>query len=280
MEHVEQFSKLKVQSSNVTFAFKKSLNSPVISKLEIKVDIPAGHNTTGLKINLLVELYRGILINPDGCSYYLDKSLTEEEISKQRNGMRSKRMMRHLFVPRAQCRGNISYTNLHGEQVDFQLKEVPGLYIDAVQGLVPYKSACRWNFLCFQSLTTSLLCMEFTTTEEYNKSTVTTWCSTRNNNIETVGSSINGETVQFKATTKDTETGYDYPTQIAFPMGFVEKNLRIVNRYDIIGELPSIVKGLAENVAHIKPYIYQYCQPSNYASENGVSIIESTFISS
>ncbi|GAV51851.1 hypothetical protein ZYGR_0AF03220 [Zygosaccharomyces rouxii] len=280
LEDIEEFSELKVHSSHATFAFKESMDSSMVSKLEIKVDIPVGNNTTGLKINLLVDLYRGILINPNGCSYYLDKPLTKDEISGQRDAICSNRMMRHLFVPRIQCRGNISYRSSEGDQVDFELDEVPGLYIDAVQGLVPYNAASRWNFLCFQSLETSSLCMEFTTTEEYNRTTVTIWCTTRNNQIEAVGSSINGNTVQFKATTKDSKTGYNYPTQISFPMGFVEHHLRLVNRYDVMGELPSIVKSLAKNIAHIKPYIYQFCQPSDYDGEKGISIIESTFISS
>ncbi|CAR25850.1 hypothetical protein ZYGR_0A04220 [Zygosaccharomyces rouxii] len=280
LEDIKEFSELTVNSSRATFAFKHSLDSSAISKLEIKVDIPVGSNTNGLKIDLVVDLYRGILVNPDGCSYYLDKPLTKDEISKQRDAIFSKKMVRHLFVPRAQCCGNISYLDSKGEKVDLQLDKVPGLYIDAVQGLVPYKAANRWNFLCFQSLTTSLLCMEFTTTEEYNRTTVTIWCSTRNNQIETVGSSINGKNIQFEATTKDDKTGYEYPTQIAFPMGFVEQHLRLVNRYDIMGELPSLVKSLAENIAHIKPYIYQYCQSSTHAGQKGISIIESTFISS
>lgn len=280
LRDIQEFSKLRVHSSHVTFAFKECLNSPAISKLEINVDIPVGNNTRELKINLLVNLYNGILINPDGCSYYLDKPLSKQEISAQRNVVHSERVVRHLFVPRIQCCGNISYVNSQSERIDFQLNEVPGLYIDAVQGLVPYKSASNWNFLCFQSLTTSLLCMEFTTTEEYNRTTVTTWCSTKNNQVKTVGSSINGKIVQFKATTKDNKTGYNYPTQIAFPMGFVEQNLRLVNRYDIMGELPSIMKGLAGNIAHIKPYIYQYCQASDYGEEKGISVVESTFISS
>ena len=53
----------------------------------------------------------------------------------------------------------------------------------------------------------------------------------------------------------------------------------MINRYDVLGELPGVVKSVAQNIAHIKPYIYQYCQESTYKNEKGVSIVESTFIS-
>lgn len=280
LEEIKEFSKLKVHSPYVTFALKKALDDSVISKLEIKVDLPTNHSTTGLKIDLLVDIYRGIFINPDGCSYYLDKPLTKEEMNRQRDTICSKKMIRHLLVPRIQCRGSINYISSKDEPVKFQLDKAPGAYIDAVQGLAPHKAANRWNFLCFQSMTRSLLCMEFTTTEEYDRKTVTIWCSSRNNEIEAIGSSVDGEHVQFKATSEDAKTGYKYPTQISFPTGFMEQHLRLVNRYDIIGELPSIVKRLVENIAHIKPYIYQYCQNSTHAGEKGISIVESTFISS
>lgn len=85
--------------------------------------------------------------------------------------------------------------------------------------------------------------------------------------------------VRFRATSTDKESGWVYPTSIKFPGGFSEHDLRLVNRYDVLGELPSMVRSLAQKIVSIKPFIYQYCQPSKYKHEKGISIVESTFIS-
>ena len=60
--------------------------------------------------------------------------------------------------------------------------------------------------------------------------------------------------------------------------GFEESNLRLVNRYDIMSELPAFIRSIAENLANMKPFIYQFCQKSKFDDDEGVSIIESTFI--
>lgn len=280
VDHIKEFSHLKVESPEVKFAFKKTGDNELVSKLEVKVNIPKQSNGTELQIDLIVDLHRGFMVNPDGCSFYMDKTLSEEDLVKQRETTFSKKMIRHLFIPRIHCRGTISYYNSQGNKTDIRLDNVPGLYIDAVQGLLPQKAANRWNFCGFQSIASSYLCMEFTTTEEYGAITVSVWCTTKDNQIHTVGSNINGCSAQFLNTMKDPKNGYYYPTQIRFPLEFEERSLALVNRYDIMGELPSIVKKLAENIAHIKPYIYQYCQDSTYNGESGISIVECTFISS
>lgn len=279
VENIEEFSELKLLSHEVKFAFIKTGDSELVSKLEIKVDIPRRSSAAELKIDLVVHLYPGFMVNPDGCSYYLEKSLSKEDLTQQRGNVCHKKMIRHVFIPRTYCRGTISYCTSQGTKTSFHLENSPGLYIDAVQGLTPQKAASRWNFCCFQSATTSLVCMEFTTTEEYDNNTVSVWCTTKDNQIQTVGSSVNGDKAQFLSTIRDPENGYNYPTKIRFPLAFEERKLVLANRYDIMGELPSIVKKLAENVAHVKPFIYQYCQDSTFNGEDGISIVECTFIS-
>ena len=169
---------------------------------------------------------------------------------------------------------------------DFQnknisLTDVPVVYLDAVQGLLPNKAASKWNFLCFQSENYSVLAIEFTTPRDHDNVTVTVWSITEKNKLISIGSSVQSPKrhVRFRATSTDKESGWVYPTSIKFPGGFSEHDLRLVNRYDVLGELPSMVRSLAQKIVSIKPFIYQYCQPSKYKHEKGISIVESTFIS-
>ncbi|QLQ81949.1 hypothetical protein HG537_0G02030 [Torulaspora globosa] len=281
VEDIESFEPLKVISKEVSFEFKSAPHDDeVVATLVIKVDIGKRSNgSSGVKLDLMVDLFEGFMVKPDGCSYYLEKGVTKDELKEQQDKLQSKKMLRHLFVPRTKCHGTISYETKNGHKVNFDLVDVPGLYIDAVQGLAPQKAACRWNFLCYQDRVSSLLCMEYTTSEDHKRTKVTIWCHTEQNKIKAVGSSINGQHVKFDTTEKDTETGWSNPTSISFPLDFQEKRLRLVNRYDVLGEMPSIVKSLVENLANVKPFIYQYCQDSKYNGESGISIIESTFIS-
>lgn len=281
VEDVETFEPLRVVSKEVSFEFKTaSHDDEVIATLVIKVDIPKrSDGFGGVKLDLMIDLFEGFTIKPDGCNYYLDKGFSKDELKEQRNSLRSKKMLRHLFVPRVKCHGTISYETKKKHQVTLDLIDIPGLYIDAVQGLAPQKAACRWNFLCYQDRSSSLLCMEFTTSEDHKNTTVTVCCRTEQNKIKAVSSSVNNERVKFDSTEKDTETGWLRPKSISFPLEFKETRLRLVNRYDVLGEMPFIVRSLVENIANVKPFIYQYCQDSEYNGEKGISIIESTFIS-
>lgn len=281
LEDIETFEPLKLASKEVSFEFKTaSHDDEVIATLVIKVNIPKRSNgTSGVKLDLMVDLFEGFTIKPNGCNYYLEKGVTKDELKEQQDKIQSKRMLRHLFVPRVKCHGTISYETKKKHSVTLDLIDVPGLYIDAVQGLAPQKAACRWNFLCYQDRSSSLLCMEFTTNEDHKHTKVTVWCHTEQNKIKVVGSSVNQDVVKFNSTTKDAETGWSNPTSISFPLKFQEKDLRLVNRYDVLGEMPYVVRSLVENLANVKPFIYQYCQDSEYNGEKGISIIESTFIS-
>lgn len=276
---VQEFEELKVVSRGVKLEFQPATHDDeVVCTLKIDVNIPqSGSDKPSLKVDLMVDLFEGCMVNDNGCSHYLEKAITKEELEQGK--YHSKRVLRHVFVPRVKCHGTIIYNSKAGEKVTLDLIGVPGSYIDAVQGLLPNKAAKSWNFLCYQDARRSLVCMEFTTLEEYDGKTVTVWCSSYDNKIEHVGSSINKTPVKFGSAEKDTQNGWSYPTSIEFPLNFKQDNLRLVNRYDVMGELPYMVKSLAENVAKIKPFIYQYCQDSDYRGEKGISIVESTFIS-
>lgn len=281
LDDLESFEPLKVVTREVSFEFKSAQHDDTITAtLVIKVDIPEGKDkSSGVKIDLMVDLFEGFVIKPDGCNYYLEKAVNPEELKKEDDMIQSKKMLRHLFVPSVKCHGSIRYANSKGKSVTLDLIDVPGSYIDAVQGLPPQKAARKWNFLCYHGRLNSALCMEFTTGEDQKQTTVTVWCQTKEGKLETVGSSVNGNSVKFNSTEKDDQTGWSYPKSITFPLQFTENHLRLVNRYDVLGEMPAIVKSLVENIASVKPFIYQYCQDSKFESEKGISIIESTFIS-
>lgn len=261
---------------------------PFIANLKIKVNDPSN----GLIMDLRCNLGEGFKISPDGCSFYLDKSTSDEDITKINNvdSFELKhRYMRHQFHPICQIFGFIKYNNsAEGKAQVLKLQHIPMVYLDAVQGILPNKAAKRWNFLYFQSKSYTILVMEYLTIAKFDSVKVTIWSICENNEIKYIGSDVNNdEIVKFNEVTKDKENGWEYPTKMTFNFtkssndvpSFHVENLNLVNRYDILGELPSIVKTLAKNIANIKPYLYQYCQPCHYKDEEGVSIIESTFIS-
>ncbi|CCD24150.1 uncharacterized protein NDAI_0C04910 [Naumovozyma dairenensis CBS 421] len=297
--NVVTFDKFSIVSDIITFQIipngprsEKNNNKNKgcsLGKLLIIVNLPHGENTSDLQINLKVDLYQGFKMNPDGTSYFLDKSIHRNDQSRE--NVKSSRYLRHVFVPRGICEGTISYKDkATNKSFDFDFEKVPVCYLDAVQGMVPNKAASKWNFMTFQSLTYSILLLEYTTTRDFKYGTVTTWAISRDEEIISIGSQVNNTNiVKFKSTILDKETGWEYPSAIKFNLflhddadandKFEEDNLNLVNRYDIFHELPSIVKNIASEFVHINPYLYQYCQRSKFRNEEGISIVESTFIS-
>ncbi|CCE65464.1 hypothetical protein TPHA_0L01070 [Tetrapisispora phaffii CBS 4417] len=282
LSNLTSFSPLKVEFDNVKFEFieSKSDKKEVFSQLIVHVDIENTEDTAALKLDMVIDLFPGYVTNPDGCSYYLERGISKEESEDKSAQFSSNKMMRHLFVPRARCTGKLYYKDIKGNnEIELELDDVPTSYIDAVQGLLPNKAARAWNFLCYHSKSWSILCMEFTTTAEYNNHTVTTWAVTKNDKLVKVCSAVDKHSVKYLKTSVDKENNWKPPSKIEFPMKFTECDLNLVNRYDIMNELPLVVRKIAQNIAHVKPYIYQYCQQSKYENEKGISIIESTFIS-
>lgn len=250
--------------------------------LNINIEIPKND----LIIDLKAYLGNGFMISPDGCSYYLDKSVDYQSESLgdiNRAGKTSGKYMRHLFMPNGYCDGHIEYSK--GDDIlEINLVKVPIVYIDAVQGLIPNKAARMWNFLSFKSNTYTITLMEYITTEDYGSVTVTMWSISENNKIVTIGSQVDNEDiVTYTKVEVDKKTGWEYPTVIKF--NFMNgdklkiKNLNLVNRFDILGELPSVIRKAASSIANIKPYLYQFCQETEFKGEKGTSIFESTFIS-
>lgn len=309
-----QDSDLTVKGDNVTFQFrdpikiskkiidgadkdgndgKNKKNFETVTNLKIKVKIPS----IGLSIDLRCNLGKGFKISPDGCSIYLDKPISKDELQRIKSSnpgdisqiILKNKYLRHQFAPLGQIFGIIKYNKKKdGEQQVLKLRHSPMVYLDAVQGMLPNKIAKRWNFLYFQSKNYTILAIEYLTIEQFDNVKVTIWTICEGNEIKYIGSDINNnEMIKFNSVKKDSQNGWEYPTEMTFNFlnsdenvpSFTVKNMNLVNRYDILGELPGIINTLAKKIANIKPYLYQFCQPSKYKDEEGVSIIETTFIS-
>lgn len=302
-----QDDELTVKGANVTFQFRDPKNvskkitgeeeegdddtqhTTFIANLKIKINDPS----KGLMMDLRCSLGEGFKISPDGCSFYLDKSTPDEQstiINNVHSFELKHRYMRHQFHPVSQIFGIIKYNNGAKKKPQLlKLQHIPMIYLDAVQGILPNKAAKRWNFLYFQSKNYKILAIEYLTIPKFDSTKVTIWSICEKDEIKYIGSDINNDNIiKFNSVEKDKENGWEYPTEMTFNFSdnnnneitpFHVEKLNLVNRYDILGELPSIVKSLAKSIANIKPYLYQYCQPCKYKDEEGVSIIESTFIS-
>ncbi|CCK68114.1 uncharacterized protein KNAG_0A04400 [Huiozyma naganishii CBS 8797] len=279
------FELRELPNKNLTHTNKEHSSTELfnVANLKIKIDIPK----MDIKIDLRANLGEGFKINPDGCSYYLEKA-TKYQAALKEDVADHKKYMRHQYIPNGKCRGKIQYRNGANKHIQkIKLHDVSVIYLDAVQGLLPNKAAKRWNFLYFQSANYSVVCMEYTTPDDYDAAKVTTWALSSHGIIQEVGSKINDSNIiKFDNVEEDAETGWKYPMGMTFTFPSADKeqalsikDMNMVNRYDILGELPGIIRKLASNIARINPYLYQYCQSAKFNDEEGVCIVESTFIS-
>lgn len=171
--------------------------------------------------------------------------------------------MRHLFWPRTHVSGQLI---VNGHVVD---AKGLGLYIHAVQGMKPHHAACRWNFGNFQGKNISAVMMEFTTPPSYGSQVVN------------IGGIVNADGTLVAAmvenaaihttTKKDEETGWEAPTSLELSwMGqtkdgvevtaLTESDLKtMVQRVDVLAEIPAVIKTLIAGIAGTRPFIYQVC---------------------
>ena len=172
--------------------------------------------------------------------------------------------MRHLFWPRCHVSGTIT-TNGH----EFDAKGL-GMYVHAIQGMKPHHAANRWNFGNFQGKKMSAIMMEFTTPPSYGS------------HVVNIGAIVNEDGTLVAATTenaaihstteKDIETGWDKPTSLELSwMGVTKDDVQVtaatesklehlVERVDVLAEIPTVIKAFIAGVAGTRPYIYQVVQ--------------------
>ncbi|CAH6719764.1 survival factor 1 [[Candida] jaroonii] len=187
--------------------------------------------------------------------------------------------MRHVFWPRCSVKGTIKT-----KEGDYEIDGLT-MFVMALQGMKPHHAAKSWNFLNFQSENYSAVQMEFTTPKSYANTKVNIGIVCSKDKI--LCASINNNVVH-KDSVVD-EVGWPVPKAISFHHdddkfhGEVSGNLdRLVERVDVMAEIPQFVKNIVSGVAGAKPYIYQYLEDFEIkfddVSEKGVAYTEVTFI--
>ncbi|KAK9322412.1 oxidative stress survival, Svf1-like protein [Lipomyces orientalis] len=200
--------------------------------------------------------------------------------------------MRHIFWPRATVAGTIV--------VNGQMVEVSGhaMYVMALQGMKPHHAAARWNFVNFQGPTISAIMMEFTTPPSYGSKVVNVGAIARNDKL--LAATVDNIAEHTK-TKSDDVNGWPEPLEVKFewkgtspdepstPLDAVLEGPipNLVERVDVMSEIPAFVKKVVAGVAGAKPYIYQYSNPASIKAkfgddeyvEAGHLYSEATFIS-
>lgn len=207
--------------------------------------------------------------------------------------------MRHVFWPRNSLNGTIKI----GEGRTIEIKDGQAMYVMAMQGMKPHHAAARWNFVNFQAPTTSVVVMEFTTPASYGSCTVSVGGVTRDNAL--LFTSIDVKVTHLDAEVD--EVGWPAPKRITFdltgPAPHPDKDAntytahlsgdlsKLVERVDVMAEIPNFVKKVVAGVSGAKPYIYQFSDRnmavkiSNketgevLVEEKGHGFCETTFIS-
>lgn len=212
-----------------------------------------------------------------GCSYY------GPDIEKPEG------FVFHGFWPRTQCNGTIVY---NGRAIG---ANGPGMYVHAVMGMRPNLIASRWNFADFQSDAhggVSAIQMELTTLDAYGPKGAGSGGVKVNFGSLVLGGKLVCVTAEvtlpgqeqptdakFKSrvfhhdTQHDVDTAYDTPKSLEFvwagpttssnPPGDASASLKVdvskglIEKVDLLAEIPAMVKTVISYVANTKPYIYQ-----------------------
>ncbi|GAA5824064.1 hypothetical protein JCM5353_007078 [Sporobolomyces roseus] len=205
-----------------------------------------------------------------------------------------------------------------------------GTFLHAIQGMRPNLLAAKWNFANFQSLEddgVSLIMMEFTTPPAYGSKVINLGAVVVGDKLVSVtagGSGVvGGSSATHENPIKDKETGYDAPSSIKYVWegaslegegnqlqavkgGKVHavltedlvtdaegyKTRGLVEKVDVLGHIPYLVRKFVNYAAGTKPYIYTWLNPvkasitlsngteTKTIDAQGLVFSESTFISS
>ncbi|ORY81328.1 Svf1-like-domain-containing protein [Protomyces lactucae-debilis] len=185
--------------------------------------------------------------------------------------------MKHLFWPRCKVEGVIL---VNGAPVDVKGR---GLFIHALQGMKPHHAARKWNFCNFQGKDLSATMMEFTTPESYGNTTINVGGLAKEGVV--LAATIDNE-VRHNATKLDEETGWQQPTEMVFSWRGVEtaehsearrpvtahlslQSETLLERVDVLAEIPPWLKKVVHGVSGTRPFIYQYAKPATLEVQIG-----------
>lgn len=176
----------------------------------------------------------------------------------------------HKFWPRCHVEGTLM---VKGQPIELN---GAGLFVHAIQGLRPNLVATQWNYANFQAQgqDTALALMDYTTQPGYGSKLVSVGSVTLNGELVSV--TIDNMSKHTK-TTKDAETSYDAPEEIEYTwtgktitgdkdvhaklvisnLGTQRDQGGLIEKVDVLGEVPILIKKFVNVVAQTKPYIYQ-----------------------
>ena len=167
-----------------------------------------------------------------------------------------------------------------------------GMFVMAFQGMKPHHAAKAWNFAVTHSDQNSVVLMEFITPKSYGNTKVSIGIITDKDSILSVTidndyQHLNSEVDEvgwnvpknIKVTfngfssklTDDQITNEDSITQKDRLTAVLEGPLtNLVERVDVMGEIPGFVKNIVSGVAGTRPFIYQYAD-ENFTLQIGDS---------
>lgn len=209
-------------------------------------------------------------------------------------------VLKHHFWPRNRSEGKITSKNPEtGEVKEFNIK-AHSMFVMALQGMKPHHAAATWNFLNFHSKSTSVVIMEFTTPKSYASTKVSVGFVSNDDGI--IASSINNDFNHLKQT-QDEQNGWPKPNAIEINIHGIKpdasdeqvkngegklevklhSDLTLVERVDVMSEIPMFVKNIVSGVAGTKPYIYQFYNKNmnleiGDVKESSIGYVETTFI--
>ncbi|KAH3685453.1 hypothetical protein WICPIJ_003568 [Wickerhamomyces pijperi] len=198
--------------------------------------------------------------------------------------------MRHVFWPRNTVTGEIKSTK-EGSSTGQTFKiDGKSMFVMAMQGMKPHHAAAKWNFLNFQGEKASVVLMEFTTPKSYASTTVSVAFVSSDEGI--IATSVKNDCKHLN-TKPDGEVGWDVPQALEFDLHGVNTSnepveakitgdLILVERVDVMAEIPQFVKNIVSGVAGTKPYVYQFWNDFTLEvgdiKETSIGYAETTFI--
>ncbi|CCH62459.1 hypothetical protein TBLA_0H01720 [Henningerozyma blattae CBS 6284] len=193
--------------------------------------------------------------------------------------------------------------------IDFTKEEnCYGLFVMAMQGMKPNHAAKAWNFVNFHSKEHSVMVMEFITPKSYGCTKVSV--GVISNNEKVLAMTIDNDFQHLDQ--KVDEIGWNVPHKLKIKLSGISSELpdkqiaaddilskdrvsstvdvdlkTLVERVDVMAEIPQFVKNIVSGIAGTKPYIYQYADRDNFTLqvndektfEKGIGWTEVTFIS-
>ncbi|KAI5956087.1 SVF1 [Candida margitis] len=226
------------------------------------------------------RLTDGVIFGDDGMTFYGD------DINQPWGSMR------HLFWPRCSVNGRVLTKKL-GE---VKITNGYTMFVMALQGMKPHHAAKSWNFMNFQSGNYAAIQMEFTTPKSYANTKVNIGLVTDNEKV--LFATIDNQVVHLDS--EIDSVGWPVPKSIEFDyidplsgnsVAKVTGPLKsLIERVDVMAEIPQFVKNIVSGVAGAKPYIYQYSnefeieildknKDRDEGKEKGIGFTEVTFIS-